>query len=151
MVENAQSETPGQRTMRQWYQAKIGERLIQVAQMAKERSMLRRGAIKQQDGTLGSTGNPADLMDEPMNISVGDQTHYHAAPLPSEESQEQPRASATVGALAKWALAAALVGSGTAAGVGVPWLMELLRGAPTQDQPVPVDLNTQYEALLQVE
>uniref|UniRef100_A0A6H1ZQ48 Uncharacterized protein n=1 Tax=viral metagenome TaxID=1070528 RepID=A0A6H1ZQ48_9ZZZZ len=129
------TETPGQRTMRRFYEGKLAERLLQAGQMAKDRIMLRRGAMKQQNGTLGqpSTSGEADPMSGDLTISVGDSIHYHQSA--AESSAPQPPAKKPMGTLAKAALATALLGTGVGAGVGVPWLMGMF-----DKQPPPVEM-----------
>jgi len=68
------TETPGEKTLRRFYEGRIADRLIQVASMERNRALLRRGARKMQDGTLGQPGDPSG--EEPVNISIGD-IHYH--------------------------------------------------------------------------
>lgn len=82
-------ETPARRLMRQWYQALLGLKVLQAGQMAEDRRMLRRGARKQQDGTLGTTDQPPENEVDEMQIRVGDEVHHHvhnnvAAPPPPE-------------------------------------------------------------------
>ena len=73
--------TPGEKTMKWWYQAKLAERLVQAMSMEKNRILLRRGAQKMQDGTLGQVGEPEE--EEPMNISIGDTYQV----MPAQPSQ----------------------------------------------------------------
>lgn len=73
MPSQTTEETRPERTMRNWYEAKIAQWLLHGVSMEKNRQMLRRGAIKQQDGTLGEAGGP-EWEEEPVNISIGD-TH----------------------------------------------------------------------------
>ena len=108
MPETAQAETPGRRVMRQWFQGKLAERMVQAGQMAQNRAMLRRGAMKQQDGTLGQPGEPAEA--EEMNIRVGDEMHFH--PSSEATAQSSPESSLLSKAL-PYVLTAALAGGGT--------------------------------------
>ena len=66
----SQQLTPGEQTLRQWYQGRMALELLQGTSMERNRQMLRRGAKKMQDGTLGQPGEPAE--EEPVNISIGD-------------------------------------------------------------------------------
>lgn len=86
-------ETPPQRVMRQWFQAKLGERMGQFAQMSLDRELLRRGARKMQDGTLYQRTNEPEAEDD-MNIRVGDEINHHYYPAvtePAMEAQESPK------------------------------------------------------------
>jgi len=83
----SQRMTPGEQTLRQWYQGRLAMTLMQGASMEKNRQMLRRGAMKQQDGTLGEPGEPAE--EEPVNISIGDT--YQVMPM----QQSVPSVAAT--------------------------------------------------------
>jgi len=96
-------ETPGEKTMRRWYEGKLAERLLQATQMAASRNLLRRGARKMQDGTLGQPGDPSE--EEPVNILIGDQTYNVPPESPST-------GSGTVDLLKKAAIVAALLGGG---------------------------------------
>ncbi len=126
-------ETPGQRTMRQWFQAKLGMNVLQAAQMAEDRKLLRRGARKQQDGLLGTSEQPPENeVGEDMQIRVGDEVHHHVhndvapSPPPAEPPTEVPTPTEPeapprregMGTLAKVAMtlgAAALI-----PGIGIP-------------------------------
>lgn len=137
------TETPPRRVMRQWFQGKLAERLLQAGQMAQSRELLRRGALKMQDGTLGQPGEPAG-MDEPMQIRVGDEVHYHTEPAAVPPTPAVPATSTTPSLLAKAApllLAGALGASG---GVGVPWLISALTAKPAAEAAKVIDTDTQY-------
>lgn len=134
-------ETSGQKAIRQSYQGEVGERLLQAGQMGQDRAMMRRGAQKQQDGTLGQPGTKT--LDDEMNIRVGDEVHYHHPP-PATASPP-----ALVRTLAKVGLVAALMaGSG---GLGAT-LAGLLSGGNTEPPPADaVDNDTKYEGGISVE
>lgn len=124
-----QTETPPQRVMRQWFQGKLGERLLQVAQMAKDRALLRRGARKQQDGTLGQAGGSPDDPAESdagddMQIRVGDEVHHHTYPAPVESTvqpmTESPRAGMSTWAKTALGLGITALASSLLPAIGVP-------------------------------
>ena len=99
--------------------------------------MLRRGAMKQQNGTLGqpSTSGEADPMSGDLTISVGDSIHYHQQAAGSSAPQPPPKKP--MGVLGKAALAAALAGGGFGLGYGVPWLIGMFnRPPPPVETPV---------------
>ena len=128
-----QTESPGERVMRQHYQGRIADRMAQVASMAANRELLRRGARKMQDGTLAQPGDPTE--EDPMNIRVGDEVnHYYPASI-AEPSQlptiPETTPSTPPGTLAKLAISAALLASGAGVGAGIPWLL----GAFSQKPP----------------
>ena len=151
MPETAQAETPARRTMRQRYQGKISERLLQAGQMALDRKMLRRGAIKQQNGTLGEPDESLDAWDDSMEIRVGDEIHYHqtkptSAPKPAEPAaairDHKPRRG--------WLLPAALVAGSVLSGGATGWMLayQAIKAAVQHAPPVqqaPADENTLYE------
>lgn len=144
MPESGPNETRPEKTMRQHFDLDLGLEALQAAQMAKDREMMRRGAMKQQDGTLGiSPGNPEPL-DDDMNIRVGDETnHYHLEPTPAPVPQPKPQSA---GLLPKMALAAALLGTGGVATLGTAWAL----GAFDHPQvEVPVDTNTHKQHAVQ--
>ena len=133
-------ETPPERVMRQFYQAKLGEQLGQFAEMAAGRDMLRRGAKKQQDGTLGKdTGEPEA---DDMNIRVGDEVHQHyhsppAAPQPQPTPRTpQPSAADPVETPAWkiWAKRAAMAAL-PIVGAGAVWGWQAFTGG--DDKPPP--------------
>jgi len=128
MVSN--SETPGEKTIRRFYEAKLAGRLMHLGQMAQDRALLQRGVRKMQDGTLYQPGEPED---DEMNIRIGDDVHHHH-PAPAE-AQPSLVESSMVGSgwLKKAAVAAALVAGGAGAGA-VPWLLS--GDTPTQPEPV---------------
>ena len=102
------TETPERRVMRQWFQGKLGERLLQAAQMAKDRAMLRRGARKQQDGMLGKPGTSSESeASENMQIRVGDEIHHHHGYMGNGDSSPTGQVAKTgLSARAKTALVA---------------------------------------------
>jgi hypothetical protein len=129
--------------MRQWYQGKLAERLMQAAEMAKDRALLRRGSRKQQDGTLGrATPGSSGEGDEDMQIRIGDELHYH--PPASQASAPPPATKPSLAAkLARWVGAGAL----GASGVGIPWAMTAMKATQAIVAPPPtptVDTDTQY-------
>ena len=128
--------------MRQWFQGKLAERLLQAGQMAQGREMLRRGALKMQDGTLGQPGEPTDGGDQ-MEIRVGDEVHYHTEPAAQPAPAAAPVAAVTSSLLAKAApyLVAGALG---ASGVGLPWALASLAAKPAADAAKMIDTDTQY-------
>jgi len=106
---------PAERVMRQWYQGKLAERLGQFAAMQQDRAILRRGAIKMQDGTLGQSAQPPTVEDD-MNIRVGDEVHNHY-PTAAAANQESVQPSAEPSLLRKFAplLLAGAIGAGAVA------------------------------------
>lgn len=125
-----------------WFKAKLAERLLQAGTMAKNAAMLRRGAFKMQDGTLGKEPDKPEEPDD-MNIRVGDDTthNHYAAPEPVT-----PPASKAAMTLGKVALVAALAGTGGAgavAAVAVPWLLNALNKPPAVTAPETVAVDDQ--------
>ena len=146
MPETVQTETPADRTMRRWFEGKLAERLGQAGQMFQDRAMMRRGAKKQQDGTLNQPGEPEP---EDMNIRVGDEIHYYDAPKTIASSPVQTSGFADF--LKKAAIAAALTAGGAGVGVGIPWLLGAFEKAAPAVVPAAVesiDTDTQYELRL---
>lgn len=64
-----------EKTARRFYETQLADRAVQIAHLVANRRMLRRGAYKQQDGTLGQPGEPS-VEEEPVNIRIGDDNHY---------------------------------------------------------------------------
>jgi hypothetical protein len=63
--------------------------MLQVTSMAANRNLLRRGAQKMQNGTLGEqTGEDDDMGD--ISVRVGDEVHYH-----TEAATQSPTAGST--------------------------------------------------------
>jgi len=146
MPETTTQETPGEKTMRRFYEGDLARRLIQTASMEKNRELLRRGSKKMQDGTLGQS-DPNVTEDDPMNITIGDQYHV-AAPQQTETPAvgfiANTATEVATGSNLKTALlSAALLASGCGLGAGIPWLL----GAFDKSAPVSqsADTNTQYE------
>jgi hypothetical protein len=135
------TETPPEKTMRRWYEAKLAERLLQAGQMAKDRALLRRGARKMQDGVLGAPEGPEE---EDMQIRVGDEVHYHQGQQKAAPSSVR----AKMGTLAKLGIAAALFASGAGIGAAVPLVLDALTQAPAATA---TDHDTQYEARFEIE
>lgn len=153
MPETAQNETPARRTMRQWFQAKIAERMMQAGHLAQNREMLRRGAIKMQDGTLGQdTGEPEAEARDDMNIRVGDEVHHHY-PEPAAEPTEPGDTTRARKARSSWLLPAALVVGSALTGGAVPTGILIYQALKAASEPAPVvqqgpaveDMNTLYE------
>lgn len=128
--------TAGEKVLKHWYQGKLGERLLQAAQMGLDRAMLRRGARKMQNGTLGQPGDAPAGEDE-MNIRIGDEVHNHYR---AKGQLSNPGGSL----LAKAAPLLLAILLGVAGLLGVQWLM----GYPPMSGGVPaetvVDKDTQY-------
>jgi hypothetical protein len=156
------SETPAQKTMRRWYEGKLAERLLQAGSMAKNRAMLRRGALKMQNGTLGTAVEGEDMGDDAVNISIGDQIIYQTS-TPDAKPEAAPAAEAepappSLAATAKdavvskgkdWlktaALSAALLAAGGGLGAGIPWLAGLFDKPPAGTPAfTDTDTDTQY-------
>lgn len=127
----AQTETPGQKTMRRFYEGRLVERLMLATDLAQSRAMLRRGARKQQDGTLGQSVPGDSQEDEPMQIRIGDDIHVGglSTPQPAANQPSTPAATAATTGPSGWAqnlgraavVAAGLLGAG-GLGAGIPWL-----------------------------
>ncbi len=136
-------EVTPEKVLKQWYQAKLVERLMQVGAMAKDRALLRRGSRKMQDGTLGqSSDNAAE--DDAMNIHIGDVVVSQDAPSPSPS----PLAPADgAGSLLKTALISAALIAGPGVGVAIPWAL----GAFDHPEPpaVMTDKDTRYELVIE--
>ena len=133
------TDTPERQVVRQWYQAKLGERLLQAGQMGLDRAMLRRGACKMQDGTLGQQG-VKPVSEEDMNIRVGDEVHHHYNPealegLPGEGSPKP-------GLLQK--AIPYLVGAAIAGGLNAAWVSSRPTADKPPESPVVTDTDTQY-------
>ena len=139
------AETPAEKTMRRYYEGRLAERLMQAASLAENRRMLRRGARKQQDGTLGQPGEPSDLEDD-VQIHIGDIHQVTSQPAATTALVASVPLEATDGGLGgtlkKAAVAAALVAGGTGAGMIASHLLA--------DDPTPAvaeagpDADTQY-------
>jgi len=141
------------KVMRQWYQGKLAERLMQATAMVEDRSLLRRGARKMQDGVLGTT-NGENVEEEPVNITIGDQIFNQAAPNSTVAAVvATPTATQVVAAPSaetplwqKLLASAALLAGGAGAGTGIPWLLGAFDQPATVQQVVPgVDTDTQYQ------
>ncbi len=152
MSETVQTETPGRRTKRQWFQGKLGERLLQAGQMALDRKMLRRGAVKQQNGTLGEPDETLDAWDDSMEIRVGDEIHYHqteptSSPKPAEPAatirDHKPRSASLLPAAL--AVGSALAGAAGPVGILAYQAIKAVVEPAVVVQPVPADANTLYE------
>lgn len=140
MPENAQNatETPGERVMRQHFQARIAERMGWFGDFLKNRQMLR-DAAKKMNANLPGEAQAAE--DDPMQISVGD-TYVNAA---SQQDQGKPERT-TLQKLTPL-IASGLLGSGLLGGGYM--VADALRGdqaePPAQEY---VDTDTQYELRL---
>lgn len=130
-----ETETPAEKTMRRWYEGKLAERLLQASQMALSRNMIRRGARKQQDGTLGQPGDPSE--EEPVNILIGDQIYNGPQQDASLPATTQPSSTAA-DLLKKAAIAAALLGGGA----GLSFVPGLLKDDAPAVEPAVVDTDT---------
>ena len=131
--------------MSQSNQARVAERLLQVGHMALNRKMLRRGAIKQQNGTLGVPDDTVGEWDDAMDIRVDSPTTInHNYP----ETTSSPAASAPAEAAAAtrdhktrrgWLLPAALV-VGALTGGTVPTALLVYQAitAASESTPPPV-------------
>jgi len=128
-----QTETPARKTMRRWFELKLGERAAMLLHQAKQRQLLNRLAMKTQDGTLGQQDPHVDraLGSEEMGVHIGD--IYHAPPV-SPTASQQPAMPWWI----KAGIAAALLASGGTLGVGVA---SYLAGSGA-------DTDTQYELRL---
>ena len=146
MPETTTQETPGEKTMRQFYEGDLARRLIQTASMEKNRELLRRGSRKMQDGTLGQSDQNV-TEDDPMNIVIGDQ--YHVNNTPQTETSavgfiaDTATKVATGSKLKTALLSTALLASGCGLGAGIPWLLGAF-DKPESVSPT-TDTNTQYE------
>lgn len=139
-METPEKETERQRkTFRWWYEAKLAERLLQAAQMAKDRGLIRRGARKMQDGQLGAAGGH-EVEEEPVNISIGD-THYHR----DEQSSVDVAPQTKTPLWQKAAVAAALLGGGAGLGVAAS---ELLKDDPPAVEYTDTDTDTDTQYVL---
>jgi hypothetical protein len=170
------TETPAAKTMRQWYQAKLAERLIQVCSMERNRSLLRRGARKMQDGVLGKSGD--DDAEEPMNIHIGDQILTATEPAPpevptdadthqpvpdpspqtptppiTEPTTESPldnapeKAKSAASIIGKWATVAALLAGSGGLGAGATWLFG---GGDERPAVTDADTDTRFDMDIRV-
>lgn len=151
VADNPQTtETPPQRVMRQWYQAKLGERLLQAGEISLDRQMMRRGAKLQQDGKLGDNQEEEGGLteDDAMRIRVGDEIHHHYEAPAKEEPKEEPPVSSGLlrhgQSFGKAALLATALASGGLTGglaLGIPWLLGKL-SSPPQQEFIDTDTNT---------
>jgi len=147
------TETPKERVMRQWYQMKIAERTGQFGNMLQNFAMLRRGAKKQQQGTLGQPDGAEDAGEDPMHISVGDtyMTVHQSADTDGAQPETDVAQPTTSGmsTAQKLALGTALAVGIGGGGLGIGTLIaSLLRpDTPTQEF-VDTDTDTQYELFL---
>jgi hypothetical protein len=99
---------------------------------------MRRGARKQQDGTLGEPGE-AVTGEEPMAIRIGDEIHYHqtagadtTVAQPSAPAGSAPAPASALSAIAKAAIVgASLLGTG---GIGTS-LYALLKPTAAVEPP----------------
>ena len=147
------TETPAEKVMRQWYQGKLAERLMQMAHLAQNRSLLRRGARKMQDGTLGQVTDDAE--EDPVNIHIGDvvvtedkrpTTAEVATEAKTTTALESPTATTPLWqkVLVVWGLMSA--GAGVTA--AIPFALSLLEKPAEQQTFVDTDTDTQYELRL---
>jgi len=136
-----QAETPAERTMRRFYEGRLAERLAQFGEMIRSRALLRRGARKMQDGTLGQATSDA-VEDEEMNIRIGDEVHYHQPEAGTASPTALPAVARRFDWVRRAAVAAALLATGAGSAAA---LLQLL---PSTDPPAAVDTNTEYELQL---
>ena len=130
------------KVMRHWFQGKLAERMMQATSIAQGRAILRRGARKMQDGTLGSIAAGDAVEDDDMGVSVGNKiTNYYGMAPPASEP-EVARSNAA-GSLVKTLLISAALVAGPGIGVAIPWALGAF------DKPaaaaVSADTDTQYE------
>ena len=147
-VPSAPLETPAEKTMRRWYEGKLAERLMQAASMMQDRALMRRGAEKQQNGTLGQADH--DPTPDPMNISIGDQIIYQQpeATPPATSVPSNPLSASAASQTPLWQkalMAASLIASGAGAGAGIPWLLGAFDKPAATQSPNFNDTNTEYE------
>jgi len=112
------TETPAEKTMRRFYEGSLAERLMQAASMERNRQLLRRGALKQQDGTLGQpAGDGAGEGDDDVHIHIGDiHSSQQQAPVAEQPSPLPQEAGGWTDFAKKAAVAAALLAGGGAIG-----------------------------------
>ena len=108
-------ETPGQRTMKQWFQGKLAERLLVGASIAENTATLRRGARKMQDGTFGEPTGDSEGRGEDMRISVGDTYYQNLEPPPPTPPTQPGTQPSLLSKALPYVLAAALGGGGALA------------------------------------
>ncbi len=135
-------ETPAEKLMLQWYQGKLAERLMQATSLTQNRNLLRRGARKMQDGTLGTCIGDTDTEEEPVNIHIGDLTIAQAAPsLPPTT----PAAKKDIGSLLKTLLISAALAAGPGVGIAIPWALGAFDKPKMPAAMVDTDTDTRYE------
>lgn len=121
------TQTPERKLGVEWFQGKLAERMTQLAQLTQDRSLLRRGARKQQDGTLGTATNTDE--DESMNIRIGDEINHGVGSPPPKSLLQQTLPLVMAGAL----------------GAGGLGLWNAIQSKDTAPAVVPTeDTNTQY-------
>jgi len=161
MPEQQTTETPGEKTMRRFYETELASRAILVARMGQNRRILDRLALKQQNGTLGKPDPDVDklLEDQDVQVRIGDEVHYHSAePTPTAPSASDSSGAGTEAgpaavespksgpSLLKQAatLAAIMAGMGGSAGLA-SWLTSALsKPAETQQPSVSVPAAPGY-------
>ncbi len=140
-------EVTPEKIMKQWYQGKLAERLMQAGAMAKDRALLRRGSRKMQDGTLGQSSD-STAEDDAMNIHIGDVVVSQAEPSPPPATPvvARPNIAPVAGGagsfLKKALLSAALLALGGGAGSIIPWLAGAF-DKPAVQTVVDTDTDTQ--------
>ncbi len=128
----------------EWFRGKLAERLMQAGAMSLDRSLLRRGAKKMQDGTLGKPSD-GDEVDDEMNIHIGDTTTVSPQPQ-AARLIPQPSAGNPAGdVLKKLVVSAALLAAGGGVGVAIPWLLGAFDKPAAVVPAATSDADTRYE------
>ena len=120
------AEAPPLKTMRRFFEGRLAERLLLAGNMAADRALLRRGARKMQDGTLGQPDG-IGTEDETVHIRIGDDYYHQDTAQPPQTQPAATAMTARTGLAQKLgaaALVAALLGSGGAAGYLASWLSQ---------------------------
>jgi len=125
---------------------------MQATTMAQDRSLLRRGAKKMQDGQLGKPGEPAGGEEDDVNIHIGDVSITQPVPATQQPPNNNETVEKPLGSLAKQlALATALgLATGGLGGVGTAWLAGAF-DQPSAVSAVDTDTDTQYELTIETE
>ena len=134
--------TPGEKLMLQRYQGRLAERLLQATSLAQNRNLLRRGARKMQDGTLGTASDGAE--EEPVNIHIGDMTVTQSATPLSQAEPTTPASKKDIGSLLKTLLISAALAAGPGIGVAIPWALGAF-DRPAAAAVVDTDTDTRYK------
>lgn len=140
MPETVQPQEEMNPRLRQWFQMRAAERILQAGNMAKDRGLLRRGAQKQQDGTLGQSGpEPSASASDAMNIAVGDVTNhnYYSQSATVEGGETGSKPSGSLVKLAATGLLGAALGTGLTGGLA--YLFGGSQNQPAAAQPADSD------------